>query len=221
MSKSRENNFQMGQIIYLLSEKAEKIVPAIVTEEVLVKKLDGNSVSWKVAVGPPNKRKEVDSNKLNGEVYSSLEDIREAMTQRLNDFIDALIGDAKKRTETWYGKHIIEQVNSDGGGGKIDPAVLIDSIEEQTQNDMFIQGGTNADPQYPKSVKVKAPGPTGPLGSEDSLGEPEEALKRKYGSHLVDLATPTDEEMGSAEESGDFVMGADGNPVPVKYNIKE
>ena len=38
-SGKTQQNFQIGQIVYLLSEKAEAIVPAIVVEELILKKL--------------------------------------------------------------------------------------------------------------------------------------------------------------------------------------
>ena len=218
MSEERNNNFQIGQVIYLLSEKSEKIVPAIVIEEVLVKKLDGKFVSWKVAVGPPNRRKEIDSNKLKGEVYASLDEIRDVMTRRLSVFIDNLVGEAKKRTDVWYGKHMIEHASPSGLGGKIDPAVLIDNFDDG-------MGGTPTQPGTlaGQSLRIPASAPSGPLRPNvDISSDPAAAgLRQKYPAALVNLATPSDEEMNDVSSSSDFMVDEQGNRIPIKYTVNE
>lgn len=233
MSEKKQHNFQIGQIIYLLSEEAEAIVPAIVVEEQTVRKLDGHQVSWKVAVGPPNKRKEVDSNNLKGELHTSLDDIRTIMTQRLNDFVNGLLDGAKKRTEAWYGQHIVEQAKEDGSGGKIDPAALMNSIDGS--DDMFLPKGkvTNQQTQSatPESYKVKAPPVNGPLrgGSAGSVGgfRPEVRLdpndpKSAIRQQLLDMTMPTEEELqDDGADNQEYVITEDGRKVPVKFNVNE
>ena len=103
----KKQNYQIGQIVYIMSDKAEAIVPAIVVEELIHKRLDGDSISWKVAVGPVEKKKIVASDDLSGEIYTSLEEIRNVMSARLSDYIDNLLSKAVKRTESWYGKQNI------------------------------------------------------------------------------------------------------------------
>src|SRR5690606_25928254 len=129
MSEKKQQSFRIGQIVYVLSEKAEAIVPAIVVEEMVVKKLDGSSVSWKVAVGPPGKKKIVASHDISGDVFMSLDEIKEVMTKRLAAYVDNLIGEARQRTESWYGKQIEQPEQEESSNRKIDPASLIDSIE--------------------------------------------------------------------------------------------
>lgn len=235
MSNKKEHNFQIGQIIYLLSEEAEAIVPAIVVEEQVVKKLDGNSISWKVAVGPSNKRKEIDSNNLKGELHTSLEDIREVMTLRLTTFVNNLIDQAKKRTETWYGQHILEKAKDDGSGGKIDPAALMNSIDGS--DDMFLNKKpstttltTQSTPNGQNNFKVKAPVNTGPLRQQSIQHNANAPMinidptdpKANLKQQLFEMALPDDEDMQSSTVGdGEFVVTEDGRKVPVKFNIKE
>jgi hypothetical protein len=225
MSNNKQHTFHIGQIIYLLSEEAEAIVPAIVVEEQVVKKLDGNSVSWKVAVGPPNKRKEVDSKDLKGEIHTSLEDIRAVMTKRLEDFVDNLVGTARKRTETWYGHQMLEKVNEDGSGGKIDPASLMNGIDGEERQMPFVGqvAQSNNVIENGMSYRVKMPSNIGPLKPETNLhgsiktninpADPKADLKRQ----LLEMAMP--EEDDAAFGDGEYVMTDDGNRVPVKFNI--
>lgn len=129
-----EKTLSIGQVIYVLSNKAQKIVPAIVVEEIQVKKLDGNNISWKIAVGPKNKEKVVDSTRIDGEIYSSLDEIRKILFDRLSGFLDELISDTEKRVENWYGKQPDNQ-NSDlpiSEIGRIDPESLMETIDNNS-----------------------------------------------------------------------------------------
>lgn len=194
MTDEANKSLSIGQVIYVLSNKTQKILPAVVVEEVIVKKLDGNHVSWKVSVGPAGKEKVIDSNRLNGDIYISLDDIREVLHKRLAAFLDDLIGEADKRVEAWYGKQTIKSLgsltNSEDPNEKIDPEGLMASIEsssvpmDATRN-MFVQKSPSqaqmelrqrmesiADPniQFPKRVHAleeQADGNT--IGSEEIL----------------------------------------------------
>lgn len=130
-------SLSIGQVIYVLSNVKQKIVPAVVVEEIVVKKLDGNQVSWKVSVGPPGKERIVDSNRLDGDIYSSLEEIRDILYKRLSGFLDGLISEAERRVESWYGQqvsvsrleHDSAHSNSSDSQSKIAPENLISEFE--------------------------------------------------------------------------------------------
>jgi hypothetical protein len=128
---SDKSSLSIGQIVYILSDKAQSVVPAIVVEEVIVKKLQGNQVSWKVSIGPKDNNRIVDSNRINGEIFHSLEEVRDVLMQRFTDFVNNLCSETEKRTETWYGKKT--NYLSDSDTGKIDPENIISSIEDKMQ----------------------------------------------------------------------------------------
>jgi hypothetical protein len=131
MPIGENNSLSIGQIIYVLSNKTQKIIPAIVVEEMTVKKIDGNETSWKVSVGPQGKEKIIDSKRLDGELYANLDEIQRVMQERLSEFITQIVSDARSRAETWYGqktKLIQQQVNND----KIDPNTLFDEDVPET-----------------------------------------------------------------------------------------
>jgi hypothetical protein len=125
MPLGQNSNLKIGQIIYVLSNKAQKIIPAIVIEEMTVKTLDGNQISWKVSVGPTGKEKIIDSKRLDGELYESLDEIQGVLKNRLEDFIEQLVKEAETRANTWYGSKM-KFVNNNNNEGKIDPDSLID-----------------------------------------------------------------------------------------------
>lgn len=136
MSNSNKS-LSIGQVIYVLSNVKQKIVPAVVVEEIVVKKLDGNHVSWKVSFGPPGKERVIDSNRLDGEIYSSLDDIRDILYKRLSSFLDELVTEAEKKVETWYGQQVSSSRsesfsgtnNAEDNTSKIAPENLINDFE--------------------------------------------------------------------------------------------
>ena len=125
MPIGQNSSLQIGQIIYVLSNKAQKIIPAIVVEEVTIKKLDGNETSWKVSVGPTGKEKIIDSKRLDGELYATLDEVQTVLRQRLDQFVTTIVEDAEKRAAVWYGSKtkITEQYREQD---KIDPNSLIE-----------------------------------------------------------------------------------------------
>lgn len=142
---SQEKNLQIGQIIYILSNVKQKIVPAIVVEEIIVKKIDGNQISWKIGVGPPGKEKIIDSNRIDGNIYASLEEIRDVLTKRLTSFLDDLINEAERRAESWYHHHIskIAEHNIEKNMEKIAPEKLLSEFDNQLENTSFDNSRTN------------------------------------------------------------------------------
>lgn len=98
--------FSIGQIVYVLSSKNTIVVPVMVVEEVTIQTLNGKKTSWKFAVGSGDKQKIVESKQLDGEIYSSLEEIKTLLINRLTKFIDQTILNASKQEEVWYGQQI-------------------------------------------------------------------------------------------------------------------
>lgn len=141
--------FEIGQVVYVLAEKEQIILPGIVVEEVVVKKLTGNFVSWKVKIGTAEKAKLYDTSKINGEVYGDLDELRAAMFGNFENFLNDLCKDAHLKVEKWYGKEIAERQkpatpldNLD----KIDPDTMLSSLGESSEV------ATSAQPTHNKVI---------------------------------------------------------------------
>lgn len=190
-----EKNFEIGQVVYILSEQAQSILPGIVAEEVVVKKLSGNTVSWKVKVGLGDRAKLFDSARIKGEVYGSLDEVREVMTKRLNEYIDKISLEAQERVEKWYGKEISERQKQMQGtytpmssvDDRIDPDLLLSSIENVPPAARFTPDATRA-------------------------SDPRAALR----NHLTALAIPEEEQ--TAGEGEIFITGPNGERIPVRMS---
>ncbi len=100
------DNFRIGQVVYLLtsSESGELVVhPVVVYEKILHQRIDGTTVSWKLMIGPKGRNKIVDSTKVEGELYESLERVKEITINRWIEYVDNLLGKAEKTSNEWYG----------------------------------------------------------------------------------------------------------------------
>ena len=136
--------FPIGKILYILSNKSQKIIPAIVVEEnhKKVRRSDGTLhevMNYKVTFGPnETQRVTVDLNRVNGEVYESLDEIQKLLRGRLESFLAEMMAEAKKQVEQWYGvtpeNDIVQESSSiEGDGGKLDPEALLDGRVEPNE----------------------------------------------------------------------------------------
>jgi len=193
----------IGQVIYVLSNKAQKIVPAIVVEEVVVKKLDGHHVSWKVSVGPAGKEKVIDSTRLDGDIYTSLDEIKDVLHKRLALFLNDIISEAEKRATNWYGEKtkIVARADSESSE-KIDPDQLLVDIETPS-----MAGNSNVVPMTRQNGNGKAP----PTMAQDEL--------RKRMAAIADENVPLGGEAGRQTIDSQEVNLPDGQTVRVNIKI--
>jgi len=133
----QQTHFNIGQIIYILSNKSQSVVPAIVAEEDFrkVRKLDGvhEVVNYKLCIGPKDRQRIVSLSQIDGEVYMSLEDIRAHLIQRLTAFVDDLVSTTLGNVQKWYGVTANNQVlesspNETGTEPKLDPGDIIHAV---------------------------------------------------------------------------------------------
>lgn len=145
-------NFSIGQVIYILNNEKQIILPAIVQDEIHHRSLSGETVSYKVLIGSPNnpKSKIIDLSKLGneGEVFSSLEEIRTVLVDRLTSFVDSLCQQTQQRSDEWYGRIETEFANN-APQERIDTERILEEVSQPIQNSQSpqfveIKGGTAA-----------------------------------------------------------------------------
>jgi len=213
----QKHNLAIGQIIYILSNKGQVVIPAMVVEEQTIQTLEGTNVSWKVAIGAAgDKQKIVESTKLNGEIFVSLEDIKDLLTKRLSRFVEGVVTDAKKRETIWYGKikqdskvavvpKQIERTN------KIDPESLLEGMDDIV-GDNDSGNGLNEN-----MASIRSQINFSQFTEQDRQISLKEKLRQSIMPSGDSLRGGIDE--GDETSMGSGVMpGPDGQPI--KYNIK-
>jgi hypothetical protein len=120
-------SFSIGQVIYVLSDKTQTVLPGIVQEEIHHRSIEGEKVSYRVAIGPPNKQRVVDLATVDGEVYGDLEEVRNVLVSRLTVFVDDLCNTTSERVSQWY--HSTNRTPAAAtSNGKLDPAALMNEV---------------------------------------------------------------------------------------------
>jgi len=203
--------YNIGQIIYILSNKSQSVVPAIIAEEDTrkVRKLDGihEVVNYKLCIGPKDRQKVVDLNRIDGEVFTSLDKIRDHLVERLTSFVDDLVKTTQGNVLNWYGVTADNQVLETGDGGndrgdKYDPEQIINAVN----NNVPLQQG----------------GPAHPLQLQGGAQVPQAINPHvTMRDNIRTMVTPEEEDpmqglgLGGQSTSPQFVVMPDGTRVPV------
>jgi multidrug efflux pump subunit AcrB len=160
-------SFSIGQIIYIApNSNGQKIIPALIQEENRSKTLNGESVTYKVLIGPPNspKSKIVSTNQISGKIFASLEELKEVVVKEVSMFIEERCVEAEELANRLYGN--LDQsapnqpVNKDG---KIDPAAILDEIDNTAnQQNQIPQPSQIINIHGNQAIPVNMQGPNNP-----------------------------------------------------------
>jgi hypothetical protein len=211
----QQKTLNIGQIIYILSNKSQSVVPAIVAEEDTrkVRKLDGihEVVNYKLCIGPKERQRVVELNRIDGEVFESLEAIKETLVGRLTSFVDDLVKTTQTNVLNWYGVTADNQALEAGdgvahSGDKFDPEQLIHAVN----NNLPLQ---NSNQTHPLQLQGGMP--------QQQQGLNPHATMR---DNIRQMVAPEDDGMqglglgGPIEHGQTFAVLPDGTRVPVKLN---
>lgn len=94
--------YKVGQILFVISSKTPAVIPVRVIEEVVVNSLDGKKINYVVSVGE-NPTEKMDLEKIQGEVYTSADEVYEILKERSRLSLEQLVNKAIDSANTWYG----------------------------------------------------------------------------------------------------------------------
>ena len=119
----------VGQVVYILSNKAQAVLPALVIKEHRTIHLDAEEVTWTVQYGPPSKQRVIESHKVDGELFGTLEEVRDVMNKRFQDYVENLVENASNLQNKWYPRNASPRPGSSASPDKMDPEMMIQEIE--------------------------------------------------------------------------------------------
>lgn len=127
MDIKKKQPIQIGSsVVYILSDKNTTVVPAIVLEELTVRTINGDSITYKVGIGQ-NASKVIDLSKVDGEIFFSLREVEETLKERLNVFCRKICELANTNAMKWYG------ISSDEFNQQTDNTERVDAADLLTQ----------------------------------------------------------------------------------------
>ena len=103
--------YQVGQVIYTVSEKNHKVIPLKVVEQVITKTLEGELTEYTVCL-PSNKDESRFNLKRFKKIYNSLEELKKQMILNANTAIDKMIKEGSDLEEEFFKKDL-EKLDDD------------------------------------------------------------------------------------------------------------
>lgn len=95
--------YEVGDIVYIISNKQRQVIPAKVVEQVTRRTLNGEQVSYKIQLpGDPNQTRIVDLAGVDGSVHSSIEEVRDLLYKHAISAIDSVIETANNMRDASF-----------------------------------------------------------------------------------------------------------------------
>jgi hypothetical protein len=88
--------YEVGQVLYVVLNKKQQVVPVQVVEQVVRRSLEGEQVNYTVTVPNKSGLKDYALSDLDGNVYTSLEDVSETLTSNAKTMIEEMIEKTNK-----------------------------------------------------------------------------------------------------------------------------
>ena len=118
----------VGQVIYLLTNKSSKVYPALVCEEIKKRSLAGETTNYVVRL-PTDDAREVEVDKLDAEIFESVSEAKETMIGRISSEIDSMLEQAVNMSSV-FSEFAIDQ-----------GAAIVEDVEE-------VEAETSADEDF-------------------------------------------------------------------------
>ena len=93
--------YDVGQVLYVVLNKKQKIIPVRICEQVIRKSLDGEDVQYLIAI--PGRDKFVNLNSLNADVFTDILEVKDVMKDRVTSLIDGMADDAVTMAHEYFG----------------------------------------------------------------------------------------------------------------------
>lgn len=93
--------YKVGQVIFLVSEEQNKVLPFQIVEEITRKTLNGDEVQYKVVFGVDQSKTKILS-ELKGEIFTTLDDVKAHLMKNVSAWVLAQLERAKTAAQTWY-----------------------------------------------------------------------------------------------------------------------
>ena len=96
--------YKIGQVLFVVTPE-RTILPLLVVEEITKKTLSGKQLTYVFQLGPTldsGELRTVSSDKLNGEIFESAEEIKKVLYDRAKKSIDQLVSVAQQKSKKWF-----------------------------------------------------------------------------------------------------------------------
>lgn len=82
--------YSVGQVLFIILNKKQQVIPVQVTEQVVRRTLGGEETTYSVAIPGREGFKSIELNQVDGDVFESIEAVREQMFAHARDVINTI-----------------------------------------------------------------------------------------------------------------------------------
>lgn len=93
----------VGQVLYLVFKKDNKVIPALIVEEITRRTKEGVTTDHVIQIGSSDQPTMMNLSSLDGDVFSSADEAIETLTSRAHQTICKLVKNAVDKAKIWYG----------------------------------------------------------------------------------------------------------------------
>ena len=127
--------FQVGQVLYVISQKKQQVYPVRVVEQVVRKSLEGETISYQVEIPSKDENKRYELSKLGPNVHSDLSKVRDLLMRNASVKIDVLITLAGKIAQSTFGVTVLPLPKDNDSP----PDEGVEIIDDRPVDDPFLQ----------------------------------------------------------------------------------
>jgi hypothetical protein len=103
--------YEVGDIVYIISNKQRQVIPAKIVEQVTRRTLSGEQISYKIQLpGDPNQTRTVDLSSVDGSVHTSIEEVRDLLYKQAMGAIDSVLEAASSMRAASFGVKKTEDI---------------------------------------------------------------------------------------------------------------
>ena len=103
------NDYRVGQVLYMIGDKAARVLPIQVVEEIVRTTMDGKVRSYVVRL-PDKAKTTADISELKGQLFETTASLREHMLSNATNAIDKMINHASSLRDSVF-EYVVQDAN--------------------------------------------------------------------------------------------------------------
>lgn len=134
--------YNVGQVLFIILNKKQQVIPVQVTEQIVRRTLNGEETSYTVSIPARDNVKPMTLEQIDGEVFTSIEDVKSRMFENATEVINAISEKAYTVAKNRFGFESNPAPTTDNS-----PETLLDE-------DVLITPPSKGKPPAPDEVNV-------------------------------------------------------------------
>ena len=130
------HDYNVGQVLFLVNNKDQRVIPVQIVEEVCRKNLEGSSVDYLVKIPGPTDKK-INLKSVDAKVYKNTKLLRESMFESAQTIIEKIVKKAEVTATDafqWGSESLASQI--------LDKTSQLKNMKQEDDNVLSLEDGT-------------------------------------------------------------------------------